>query len=328
MIDIIELRKELLKIETRLFASNSMHLAIMNEPFLTYIIKGKKTIESRFSHNKIAPYQRCDVGDIVLMKSAGKPINSYFIVANTLFYENSTEILEFLKTNYSEKICADPVFWDYRKNKQYISLLEVKDVTVLNEPIEIHKKDKRGWVSFRNNVYKRIILISGPIGSGKTWLSHKLAHLLCADRCSFSDYVKWRCANLNLELNRDNLNIVGQNAISKEIDQFVYFMLNCVAIQSSDTLIIDGLRHTQIVDVLKKQCEQVDIIFINADEKLIQKNLLLRGMSQYDTKAYLMEENLCSLKEIANVVVEDNNKLKEIIDGLKLNYLYQLSIFD
>jgi len=51
----------------------TIHLAIFIEPYLDLIFKGKKTIESRFSINKILPYHKIQIGDVILLKkSSGK----------------------------------------------------------------------------------------------------------------------------------------------------------------------------------------------------------------------------------------------------------------
>jgi hypothetical protein len=41
----------------------------MVEPYLGYILEGKKTIESRFSKPLIPPYRRVALGDVVLLKA-------------------------------------------------------------------------------------------------------------------------------------------------------------------------------------------------------------------------------------------------------------------
>ncbi|MCI9434957.1 MAG: hypothetical protein HFI86_06785 [Bacilli bacterium] len=38
--------------------NQKIHLGIFSEPYLTYMLEGKKTIESRFSKNKIVPYNK------------------------------------------------------------------------------------------------------------------------------------------------------------------------------------------------------------------------------------------------------------------------------
>ena len=44
------------------------HLGVFTEPYLTYMLDGKKTIESRFSKNKILPYNQISKDDIVIVK--------------------------------------------------------------------------------------------------------------------------------------------------------------------------------------------------------------------------------------------------------------------
>jgi hypothetical protein len=48
----------------------TLHLAIFREPYLTSIMEGKKTIETRFAKRPCAPYQRISAGDIIVLKRA------------------------------------------------------------------------------------------------------------------------------------------------------------------------------------------------------------------------------------------------------------------
>ncbi|KKQ35404.1 MAG: hypothetical protein US51_C0006G0001, partial [Microgenomates group bacterium GW2011_GWA2_37_6] len=50
------------------------HLAIFKGDGAEKILTGKKTIESRFSKNKIAPYGVVSAGDLVYMKLSGGAI--------------------------------------------------------------------------------------------------------------------------------------------------------------------------------------------------------------------------------------------------------------
>jgi ASC-1-like (ASCH) protein len=44
------------------------------EPYLQFILDGQKTVESRFSANRSAPYQQVGKGDVVLLKRTGGPV--------------------------------------------------------------------------------------------------------------------------------------------------------------------------------------------------------------------------------------------------------------
>jgi len=48
---------------------NNLHLAIFVEPYLSFILDGRKTVESRFSSVRCAPYKRVLPGDRSLVRS-------------------------------------------------------------------------------------------------------------------------------------------------------------------------------------------------------------------------------------------------------------------
>jgi hypothetical protein len=125
----------------------SIHLAVMLEPFLTYILDGKKTIESRFAKNAIAPYQNISTGDLVLLK-AGPVVGSFRASAAEfkVLYDGE---LQRLRADYGEAICArDDEFWESRAEKRYATLIGIRDVRRL-PPVGVPKRDMRGWVVLR-----------------------------------------------------------------------------------------------------------------------------------------------------------------------------------
>jgi ASC-1-like (ASCH) protein len=125
-----------------------VHLGVFNEPFLSLIFEEKKTIESRFSKNKISPFNKAQKGDIVFLKKSGGPISGFFIVKNIHYYETpSNEELNHIKKEYSEGICVNAVndFWEKRIAARYISLLEI-ECTKRLKPFLIDKKDRLAWI--------------------------------------------------------------------------------------------------------------------------------------------------------------------------------------
>jgi hypothetical protein len=123
----------------------TVHLAVMTEPFLSYILDGKKTIESRFSKNAVAPFGRVSAGELVLLKGAGGPVVGCFLAKDAEFIRlNAVELTRF-KKHYSEALCADDVFWEERRDKRYATLIGVQGVRRLS-PARVVKSDRRGWV--------------------------------------------------------------------------------------------------------------------------------------------------------------------------------------
>lgn len=126
----------------------AIHLAVFNEPYLSLLLSGEKTIESRFSKNNIAPHFRVKEGDIILLKKSGGKIEGYMKVKKVLHSGPvNSQKLTFFEKNFSPQICAsvDANFWDARNQCNYATLVQIHEVEKL-VPFSIEKKDRRGWV--------------------------------------------------------------------------------------------------------------------------------------------------------------------------------------
>lgn len=121
-----------------------IHLAVLIEPYLEYIFAGKKTVESRFSLNRVAPFEEVQENDVVLLKRSGGPIVGLALVGQTDFYHLLPSTWRQVKS-LSREICADAEFWYSRKDKRYASLMHISDITPI-DPIAIEKADRRAWV--------------------------------------------------------------------------------------------------------------------------------------------------------------------------------------
>jgi hypothetical protein len=66
--------------------SNGIHLAVFVEPYLSFVLEGKKTVESRFSLNRHAPYEQVRDGDLLVLKKSGGPICGVCRVSNVWYY--------------------------------------------------------------------------------------------------------------------------------------------------------------------------------------------------------------------------------------------------
>lgn len=122
----------------------TIHIAIMSEPYLSYVFTGKKTVESRFSLHRIAPYNHIKPGDIVLMKAGA--LTGCFTAAWVEFYNLAEHPLEDIANRYGQAICADADFWIQKSSKRYATLIGIKDVRRL-PPLHITKADRRAWLT-------------------------------------------------------------------------------------------------------------------------------------------------------------------------------------
>lgn len=126
-----------------------IHVAIFAEPFLSLVLAGKKTIESRFSRNRCAPYGEIGDGDIILIKEVAGPICGVALAKRTWCYDLGSEPIERIKDRFGAGICAGDEFWSSRADALYATLIEL-DATASIAPIRCDKRDRRGWVSLRS----------------------------------------------------------------------------------------------------------------------------------------------------------------------------------
>lgn len=125
------------------------HLAIMNSSWklIPKMVSGEKTIESRWSVNKISPWKKVKSGEKVYFKDSGKKVSLVAVVSKVLYFDNLNEDLKLkILKKYGERISIDSVskMMSWLKNKKYASLIFLKNPKVIKKPFDI---DKRGFGS-------------------------------------------------------------------------------------------------------------------------------------------------------------------------------------
>lgn len=130
-------------------SSVGIHLGVFVEPYLSYIIDGKKTVESRFGIKKQPPYNRVSPNDIVLLKHSGGPVIGLCMISDVWFYQLDKESWGTLRKEFSIALCAqDPEFWQQRKHASFATLMQIESVIQFS-PVNFSKADRRGWVVLR-----------------------------------------------------------------------------------------------------------------------------------------------------------------------------------
>lgn len=124
----------------------ALHLGVFVEPYLGFILHGQKTIESRFSLRKFAPFQKVRRRDVILLKSASGPIRGVCEVEDVWTYVLSPgEVCE-IRERFGNELCiADESFWERKAAACYATLMKIGSVE-RTRPIAFSKSDRRGWV--------------------------------------------------------------------------------------------------------------------------------------------------------------------------------------
>lgn len=124
----------------------ALHVAIFQEPFLTWVLEGKKRVESRFSQNQVAPFGAIAEGDAVLIKRVSGPLVGICHVNAAWSYRLDPATWSFIRTRFSELLCAEGEdFWNDRKDARFATLISIDHVSPLPD-ISYPKTDRRGWV--------------------------------------------------------------------------------------------------------------------------------------------------------------------------------------
>jgi hypothetical protein len=127
-------------------STGALHLAVFVEPYLAYVLDGRKTVESRFSAHRVPPFGQLQRGDVLLLKRAGGPIVGICRVGGVWFYRLEPNSWSEIRDRFGRQLCVDnDEFWQDRSHASYATLMQLEDVRAL-DPVEIHKRDRRGWV--------------------------------------------------------------------------------------------------------------------------------------------------------------------------------------
>lgn len=126
----------------------NLHLGIFSDPYLTYMLDGKKTIESRFSKNKILPYNQISKDDIVIVKKSSGNVVAYFNIKEVLFFNLNETSIDEIKTKYNKQLCVDESFWISKSISNYATLIIIDEIVKLT-PFHIDKKGMQTWIKLK-----------------------------------------------------------------------------------------------------------------------------------------------------------------------------------
>lgn len=126
------------------------HIAILKQPFFDMVLSGEKTIESRWSMVKVAPYKKVSVGNKILLKETGKDVTAIANVKKVQFYELTPEIVEDIRIKYGKQIGTDKFEdWKSTLQKKYCTLIWLDEVTPV-APIKVKRSNGAGWIVLKD----------------------------------------------------------------------------------------------------------------------------------------------------------------------------------
>jgi hypothetical protein len=129
--------------------TRGIHLAVMVEPYLSMLLLGLKTVESRFTATRRAPWNCVRAGDLLLLKKSSGPITGLAEVGRVWSYEiGGQKTLASIRSEFDSRVRGEPKFWTACAHARYATLMQIARVAPV-KPLNCHKRDQRGWVVLR-----------------------------------------------------------------------------------------------------------------------------------------------------------------------------------
>jgi dephospho-CoA kinase len=168
---------------------------------------------------------------------------------------------------------------------------------------------------------KPIILgFAGSIASGKSTLSNEVASSLGWQRVSFGDYVRTVAQRQELGESREVLQAVGASLVKQGMEQFCRAVLAQVDWEPGQPLVIDGIRHAEIVSTLRRLVAPFELllVFVAVNESTRKARLVERGLTDYKLRqqfeAHSTEAQVQTvLREMADYTADSTKKIEELV---------------
>lgn len=173
-----------------------------------------------------------------------------------------------------------------------------------------------------------IVGFSGPTSSGKTTFSSEISRILECKKISFGDYVRKVATERSIEHARENLQNLGAHLIQElGYETFCRNVLNMANWSQRDCLIIDGIRHVEVLNTLKTLTKPSKflLVYIDIDLEKREERLKNQGLVKEDVKkidSHSTEIQVQSdLKKYSDIIVDGTlsveEGIKKILDYIK-----------
>ena len=307
----------------------SVHLAVFIEPYLGYILSGRKTVESRFSIVRFPPYGRVSRGDLVLLKQSGGPVVGICEIGAAWFYKLEPRSWDTIRLEFTRALCAeDPEFWQSRSSANYATLMYVSRAKQI-PPLSWPKSDRRGWVvlqdganapTFGGAMKKTMLAFSGGIASGKSTLSEAVAQTLGCPRVSFGSYIREEAISRGLGVDRSVLQELGEELVREDIEKLCKAVLAQALWLPGSAVVVDGVRHVAVAHKLRELAtpSEFRLVHVSADGSTRASRLAARGdladrLIEYERHS-TEHDVVRLLPELADLVVDGQRSLDVIIE--------------
>jgi cytidylate kinase len=164
-----------------------------------------------------------------------------------------------------------------------------------------------------------MMLIAGPVRSGKSTLARRVAERFGGIRVGFGDAVRKRTQTLGLPDERSFWQQVGEDWVSRDPRGLCDAVLASAAGEA--LVVVDGLRHRSVHDLLLARAERqrVVLVFVDADVSVRRDRLASDGISgeaMGQVLSHSTEAELAWLRDRADIVADGTGDAAQVLLAL------------
>jgi dephospho-CoA kinase len=166
-----------------------------------------------------------------------------------------------------------------------------------------------------------VVEFAGAIGSGKTTLSRAVSQAQGWPFVSFGDYVREVARTQGYDESRKALQEVGASLIEDGWHRFCQAVLAQARWSPGESLVIDGVRHVEVLHSLRTLVAPSDLrlVFIDIDEPTREARLRAEGLIDREQLSRIESHSTetqvrISLPTLADLTVLGSRPEREILD--------------
>jgi dephospho-CoA kinase len=170
---------------------------------------------------------------------------------------------------------------------------------------------------------KSNLVFAGRIGSGKTHVSKAVASALGFRWNSFGSTLKNIAVERGLTINRENLQALGEKMVAGEPEELCRRVLGDAEPAGPQPIVIDGLRHRHIRDMLQQLLapQQLLVVYIDVPDAIRLERLRVRdGLSEADIQKFEKHSTeiqvAAEIRGMADLVIDNSGPLSETVAAI------------
>ena len=124
----------------------AIHVAILREPYLSMVLSGQKTVESRLMKSRSVPYQRVRPGERLFLKLSGGAYRGTAVAEEvTEFGDLEPDDVRRLGREWDAEVCGGADYWESKSDIRYATLIRLGQVEPLAVGPRYRVQSMRAW---------------------------------------------------------------------------------------------------------------------------------------------------------------------------------------